>query len=66
VLNNSVFPSFFSCFCALSFPLSLPFDATGPLSVLSSRRRLAVADINPIAIKSLCKRLDVQNEGDFW
>ena len=35
--------SVFFCFCALSLPLSLPIDATKPLSVLSPRRHLADA-----------------------
>jgi hypothetical protein len=36
VSNISVFPSFFFVFCALALALSLPFDATGPLSAVQS------------------------------
>jgi hypothetical protein len=34
--DQCVHPLSFFCFCAFTPPLSLPFDATGPLSVLSS------------------------------
>jgi hypothetical protein len=64
VSNISVFHSFFFCFCALALPFSLPFDATGPLSVLSSppphrcRHLFAYSQSEPLSIVVFTSALD--------
>jgi hypothetical protein len=50
------------------FPPSWPLSPSiqHDLSVFNLKRTRHRADINPIAIKSLAKRADVENEGGFW